>query len=469
MHSPTQSEYSFTDSERTAIETGNAKHEEAMAAQKVEDPKIEPSAKPITKESIPQSVNQHQMAILRSPTILNSATLTAGEAKRPLSAQQMPPLLPAKLVEHPSLSLTKTPSFIPISFSIPISSVKSIPRTALSDKAVNLLRSLSSSTLQAFTQPVNSDDGNAKHKNFSVVPSENSATKPASSNLIFRILILRKILHLNDGRDKVLKIIQYSAKVLLWVKLLSILPAATRTQKSLAKIIPHLSVARKLIRLGSFLAPIEFLSLTSPSTSPAYIFNFFSNINALLTNIADDNVTLAKIGLKDPNPFFDKWADRLWLIGIGFDARDIWDKLNAARRTLADLHEKRRILTLQLDQRVSAEIHKVSKSVVDDNETIVGSDKSQSTAAVLITATNDKIRDTELKIWISQLTLTKLAADCLFCSFDVFGIVKQVEKIRGPAKDLHHLQDVAGLAAACLGTWKLYSALSASVTTDKKF
>ncbi|KAJ3136371.1 hypothetical protein HK100_001748 [Physocladia obscura] len=468
MHSPARSEHSLTDSECTAIETDNVKHDEAIAAQKGDDPKIESSTKLITKESSPPSVNQQQMAILQSPTILNSATFAAGEGKHPLSAQQMPPLLPAKLLENQSFLRNKTPSFIPIPFSIPISSVKSIPRIALSDKAVTLLRSLSSSTLQTFSHPVN-NEVNSKPKKVSQVISEKSATKFASSNLIFKILIFRKILLLNDGRDKILKVIQYSAKVLLWVKFLSILPVTARTRKSLAKMIPHLSVARKLIRFGSFLAPIEFLSSTSPDASPAYLFNFFSNINALLTNIADDNVTLAKIGLKDQNPFFDTWADRLWLIGIGFDVRDVWDKLNATRRTLVDLHEKRRVLILQLDQSMSAEICKVSESVIDDDETIVCSgDTSPSTAAVLIAATNEKICDAELKIWISQLTLAKLVADCLFCSFDVFGVVKQVEKMRGPAKQLQHVQDLAGLTAACLGTWKLFSTLSTSATTNKK-
>ncbi|KAJ3393192.1 hypothetical protein HDU84_002540 [Entophlyctis sp. JEL0112] len=264
--------------------------------------------------------------------------------------------------------------------------------------------------------------------------------------LLLRLIVLRKILLLNDGRDKVLKIVQYAAKVLLWTRLLSAVAATQRTpsaEKALSAMVPHISLARKLVRFGASLGPLEFLFTETHSITSSHIFKFLANINDLFTSLADDSVTLGKIGVINPNPFFGTWADRLWLVGIGFDSASSYSKLKEANIQIYQLKEKKRVLELQA-------------SPLDDQHVDGrGSDAGGVSTASTLESIKMKLSNAQKQAWMCQISLAKLAADSIFCSFDVFGVVKRVEKAGGPHKQLQMFQDVSALVAACLGTWKL--------------
>ncbi|KAJ3259896.1 hypothetical protein HDU77_001616 [Chytriomyces hyalinus] len=254
------------------------------------------------------------------------------------------------------------------------------------------------------------------------------------SPLFLRFIIFRKLLLLSDGRDKIFKVIQYASKILLWSQFLSTLgknhPSfETQTRKSLSSLIPHLSILRKLVRTGNAMAPIETLCRGGNASN---WFTFLNTINSLFTSLADDGVTLSKVGITQPNPFFITWADRLWLVGIGA---------------------------------VSGRLLKTTE-YLDEDGVHISADTSPHTAQVLINNANTKIKQANQEIWLSQITLAKLVADFIFCSFDVFGVVKKVEKRGGinlsrgavvTASQLQKFQDVAALVAGILGTWKLYS------------
>ncbi|KAI8831480.1 hypothetical protein BJ741DRAFT_616847 [Chytriomyces cf. hyalinus JEL632] len=299
-------------------------------------------------------------------------------------------------------------------------------------------------------------------------PTPNNSTK--ISPLFLRFIIFRKLLLLSDGRDKIFKVIQYASKILLWSQFLSTLGKTypsfeTQTRQSLSSLIPHLSILRKLVRTGNALAPIETLCRGTATTN---WFTFLNTINSLFTSLADDGVTLAKIGITKPNPFFITWADRLWLAGIGFDWLNASEKIKTAKRSVTLLTEKKRILGLQSNHSSTAVNGRLLKTTeyLDEDGVHISADTSPHTAQVLINNANTKIKQANQEIWLSQITLAKLVADFIFCSFDVFGVVKKVEKGGGinlsrgasvSASQLQKFQDVAALVAGVLGTWKLYS------------
>ncbi|TPX61996.1 hypothetical protein CcCBS67573_g08876 [Chytriomyces confervae] len=302
-----------------------------------------------------------------------------------------------------------------------------------------------------------------------------AANHPASNStkispLFLRFIIFRKLLLLSDGRDKIFKVIQYASKILLWSQFLSNLgknyPSfETQTRKSLSSLIPHLSILRKLVRTGNAMAPIETLCRGGNASN---WFTFLNTINSLFTSLADDGVTLSKVGITQPNPFFITWADRLWLVGIGFDWLNACDKIKTAKRSVTLLTEKKRILGLQSNHVSGAVSGRLLKTTeyLDEDGVHISADTSPHSAQVLINNANTKIKQANQDIWLSQITLAKLVADFIFCSFDVFGVVKTVEKRGGinlsrgavvTASQLQKFQDVAALVAGILGTWKLYS------------
>ncbi|KAI8840854.1 hypothetical protein BJ741DRAFT_596807 [Chytriomyces cf. hyalinus JEL632] len=289
----------------------------------------------------------------------------------------------------------------------------------------------------------------------------NNSTKV--SPLFLRFIIFRKLLLLSDGRDKIFKVIQYASKILLWSQFLAQLGKTypsieTQTRQSLSSLIPHLSILRKLVRTGNAMSPIE--TLCRGGTAATNWFTFLNTINSLFTSLADDGVTLSKVGITQPNP--------LWLAGIGFDWLNACEKIKTAKRSITLLTEKKRILGLQSNHSstaVSGRLLKTSE-YLDEDGVHISADTSPHTAQVLINNANMKIKQANQEIWLSQITLAKLVADFIFCSFDVFGVVKKVEKRGGihlsrgavvTGSQLQKFQDVTALVAGILGTWKLYS------------
>ena len=72
--------------------------------------------------------------------------------------------------------------------------------------------------------------------------------------MLVRLLVWKKILLLTDGRDKTLKVFQYSAKVLVW---LAILASKSKAEGRAKLLTSHLSLVRKVLRLGHVLEPFH--------------------------------------------------------------------------------------------------------------------------------------------------------------------------------------------------------------------
>ncbi|KAF9196447.1 hypothetical protein BGZ49_002814 [Haplosporangium sp. Z 27] len=179
--------------------------------------------------------------------------------------------------------------------------------------------------------------------------------------------IIREISDLVDGRDKAIKVVQYFAKVILWVflsdpKQYKIL--ATRL-KALAK---QFSTTRKVLRLTHFIDPLATV-LTLGATfrgnlhkhglrgtltkSPSMTWKdtmrdrlgSLNTMIGLVQDISDDIYCLGVIGVLDRS-FADKaepWSNRLWMVGVTIDLHENFQSIRDVKKQIRALESKRTI------------------------------------------------------------------------------------------------------------------------------
>lgn len=123
--------------------------------------------------------------------------------------------------------------------------------------------------------------------------------------------VIQKLLKELDGRDKLMKIIQYFIKILLHYKLVK--------AKHWSTITSNFSMTRKLLRLGTAIGPIRELSPLKNSIPSTLI-----TLNALVNNISDDVFCLYKLGVF--GSYLGEKSERLsaycWFAGILIDLRE---------------------------------------------------------------------------------------------------------------------------------------------------
>ncbi|KAG2200081.1 hypothetical protein INT47_007726 [Mucor saturninus] len=123
--------------------------------------------------------------------------------------------------------------------------------------------------------------------------------------------VIQRLLKELDGRDKLMKIIQYFIKILLHYNLVK--------AKHWSTITSHFSMTRKLLRLGSGLGPIRQFSPLKSSLSETLILS-----NAIVNHISDDVFCLYKLGAL--GAYLGDRSERLsaycWFAGILVDIRD---------------------------------------------------------------------------------------------------------------------------------------------------
>ncbi|KAJ3085629.1 hypothetical protein HK102_013984 [Quaeritorhiza haematococci] len=249
-----------------------------------------------------------------------------------------------------------------------------------------------------------------------------TSPKPRQLPLLAKILILRRILLLNDGRDKVLKIIQYTAKTLLWAYLIDqkTNPVAIPRTKALAS---HFSTARKIIRLLHWLEPFNSLNdffvkedgarvllgtskeQLTPLARQMLALEVFNNTVGIVNDVSDDVICLGKLSVVDKRwvSILSPLSDRLWYTSIFLDMNQ-------------NLYDTRKL---------EIKLKKAEKE---------GDAKTVST-----------LRE---KLYMQRISLAKLCADWVFCTYDVFGL--------GDKGWSEGWQNVSGLIAALLGTYKLW-------------
>ena len=215
---------------------------------------------------------------------------------------------------------------------------------------------------------------------------------------IVKLLVLRKILLLTDGRDKLMKVVQYGSKLLLW----KIFVSENNVNKRLGSLSTQFSITRKILRLGHFMEP--FNDSLSIIKDPVFLDTQqrLAPLNCALSfinDLVDDGICLSKIGVMDKSwtQRLTYYSDRLWYSTIFID-------IHSNIMGMLELFKKR-------DDEKSMEL------------------KNQ----------------ISYKIFMQQISLYKLLADFAFCSVDVFDL--QVSP---------GVQHLSGFIAALLGTFKLY-------------
>lgn len=123
--------------------------------------------------------------------------------------------------------------------------------------------------------------------------------------------VIQKLLKELDGRDKIMKIIQYFIKILLHYNLVH--------AKHWSTITSHFSMTRKLLRLGTAIGPIRQFSPYKSSLSETLILS-----NAIVNHISDDIFCLYKLGAL--GSYLGDRSERLsaycWFAGILVDIRE---------------------------------------------------------------------------------------------------------------------------------------------------
>lgn len=130
------------------------------------------------------------------------------------------------------------------------------------------------------------------------------------------LAIIQRFLKELDGRDKLMKIIQYFIKILLHYHLVK--------AKHWSTITSHFSMTRKLIRLGTALGPMREISPLKGSIKDTIILS-----NAIVNAISDDVFCLYKLGvfgsyLGNRSEMVSAYC---WFAGIFFDIKENVDAM----------------------------------------------------------------------------------------------------------------------------------------------
>lgn len=123
--------------------------------------------------------------------------------------------------------------------------------------------------------------------------------------------VVQRLLKELDGRDKIMKIIQYFIKILLHYKLVN--------AKHFSTITSHFSMTRKLLRLGTAIGPIRELAPLKNSIPSTLI-----TLNALVNNVSDDVFCLYKLGVfgSKLGAISERISAYCWFAGILIDLRE---------------------------------------------------------------------------------------------------------------------------------------------------
>ncbi|KAG0270125.1 hypothetical protein DFQ27_000426 [Actinomortierella ambigua] len=237
--------------------------------------------------------------------------------------------------------------------------------------------------------------------------------------------ILRRISNEIDGRDKTVKVIQYFAKVFLWLfladsKRYKVLAARV---KALAK---QFSTTRKVLRLGHFVDPLATVLMLYKTTRAKVReqgltrtvlekpksetwrdvtrnrLGDLCTVLGLVQDIADDLYCLGSIGVLD-KVWADKsepWSIYLWMVGVTIDLQENLQSIYDARQQLKQIAAEK--------GRESPEYAKQARKIH----------------------------------WL-QVTTVKLGGDFLFCSYDALH-----------CSFSDGFQAVTGLASGLAGAYK---------------
>lgn len=148
------------------------------------------------------------------------------------------------------------------------------------------------------------------------------------SKIISHLVTFSSFIESADGKDKFLKLLQYSLKIILQSNknqnknfILKVLFArVSLPEKRLKAFVKVLSSSRKVLRLGNWAEALsELLRVTVHSFKNQSFLEALELINEVFVGLAadfvDDLYCLNSLGIVDI-PWSDAWSSYLWLLGI---------------------------------------------------------------------------------------------------------------------------------------------------------
>jgi len=212
-----------------------------------------------------------------------------------------------------------------------------------------------------------------------------------------------------DGRDKIIKVIQYTAKLVISVSENSRQQEKLNSKlKSFAKV---LSEARRVFRLGNWLDNLHYIFVGSFTSSPFIrILEKTSTISGFGCSFLEDLALIKKIwsGSSHLVDRLESWSDFFWTIQIFLDIILNFIQLNK-------IFQKERKLYLETRK-----------------------DKERNEELVSLSQSKNKL----------QLSQIKLVADLIFAANDAF-------ELEAPSI----LVAICGLLSALIGSYKIFMKL----------
>lgn len=169
------------------------------------------------------------------------------------------------------------------------------------------------------------------------------------------IKILRDALLLTEGRDKVVKLLQYTCRLIL---LLSSAPS-----KRLRPFISQMSMTRKVIKLGHGIYP--YMVLTKPNLST---FEVIREIVEFINDFWDDVYCVSRIGtLRSARleRLSEDWANRSWMTGVIMDLYLLFQRRRVITAKLKETEEKKH-LKVELTVLGADEISRIREKIKND-------------------------------------------------------------------------------------------------------
>jgi len=177
---------------------------------------------------------------------------------------------------------------------------------------------------------------------------------PLLRHITRRILTLRQVMLISDGRDKVLKVLQYFSKAFLWASDADNKERGFRYHDNVNAMIAQFSITRKLLRLFHATDPINKiynipLAFGSQYTRQQKIMTTLDIIDGfvcLANDIVDDIVCLSKIGVLDRSlaKKYSPYSARLWMTGIWLDLNSVYQRISATNRAIDQAVTKEEVL-----------------------------------------------------------------------------------------------------------------------------
>lgn len=274
--------------------------------------------------------------------------------------------------------------------------------------------------------------------------------KGAIGNSVQQLLILRQILLLNDGRDKCMKIVQYTIKLLLWRQILIGKRYGTGRENitsNCTKLASEFSKTRALIRLGNSLNSFNDmldsfndlppLFSTKLVSQGSHMNSYLTTLNAVLgffNCIADDAVAFGKIGIlqdKVKRKKWDKMADRLWFATIFLDINE------------------NRIQRFKQNHKITKCKKELSSLLDIGHDSMELDTKKTKDYPSKVAELRSTLKGLQEKQYYYQVSFVKLIMDLIFCSVDIFGL--EDKGFVGPGTQI-----ISGLASGLIGFKKLY-------------